>query len=334
MRPIWRREFIPLLGGLAWASIWPLPGNAQEKAKIPIVGVLWHAENAAGEPNRLEALRAGLAENGWIDGKNIKVIDTFAAEKFERFYTNAESLVNTPVDVLFAHTQPAAVAAARATKTIPIVFTWVPDPVQLGLIQSLSRPGGNLTGLSNVAVDLSGKKLQMLKEFTGSSRLGFLANGNDANMAGRSTELLKIAAAELRIEFYANQVLEPEQIRPAFDEFARQKVGGVITQPDSLFFNERGDIAKLAIERQIGTLGHVEEPADAGFLMTYGPSAVLMIRRAAALYVSKILKGTPPAEIPVELPTKIDLVINESTSKALGLTIPPTLLVGAERITS
>jgi putative tryptophan/tyrosine transport system substrate-binding protein len=160
-----------------------------------------------------------------------------------------------------------------------------------------------------VAVDLSGKKLQILQEITASSRLGFLANGNDSNVASRSAAALKAAAALLGIELHVFEVREPEEIRPAFDEFARLRVGGVITQPDGLFFNERTRIGKLAIERRIETLGHVEELADDGFLMTFGPSAVLMIRRAAT-YVDNFLSGTPPAELPVELATKIDLAIN------------------------
>ena len=231
-----------------------------------------------------------MEDLGRIEGKNIKIIDTFAAEQYERFDTNAASLLAVPVDVLFAHTQPAAMAAHRATDKIPIVFTWVPDPVQAGLVASLNRPGGNITGFSNVAVDLSGKKLQMMKEVTASSRLGFLANGNDADVASRSAQALKSAAASLDIDLQVIQVQRSDEIDSAFDEFARQKRSGVITQPDALFFNERKHIAKLAIERRIATLGHVEELADDGFLMTFGPSGVVMIRHAAT-YVDKILNG-------------------------------------------
>jgi putative ABC transport system substrate-binding protein len=324
-----RREF--LASCAASAATWPITARAQQSNKIPVVGVLWHAENAEGEPGRVEALRRGLEESGRIEGKNIKIIDTYAAENFERFDTNAAALVALPVDVLFAHTQPAAMAAHRATSKIPIVFTWVPDPVEAGLVASLNRPGGNITGFSNVAVDLSGKKLQMMKEVTASSHLGFLANENDANMSSRSARALKSAAASLEIDLKVIQVRGADEIDRAFDEFARQKIGGVIAQPDSLFFNERKHIARLAIERRMATLGHVEEMADEGFLMTLGPSAVLMIRHAAT-YVAKILNGMAPAELPVELPTKIDLVINNKTADALGLTIPPALLIAADRI--
>jgi putative ABC transport system substrate-binding protein len=326
-----RREFIAGLGGVAASATWPTIARAQQSRKIPVLGVLWHAENAEGELGRLEALRAGLEDAGRIEGKNIKIIDTFAAEQYERFDINAAGLVAVPVDILFAHTQPAAMAAHRATDKIPIVFTWVPDPVQAGLVASLNRPGGNITGFSNVAVDLSGKKLQMMKEVTASSRLGFLANGNDANIASRSAQALKSAAAALDIDLQVIQVQRSGEIDSAFDEFARQKHSGVITQPDALFFNERKHIAKLAIERRIATLGHVEELADDGFLMTFGPSGVVMIRHAAT-YVDKILNGTAPGELPVELPTKIDLVINNETAKTLGLTISPALMIAAERV--
>jgi putative tryptophan/tyrosine transport system substrate-binding protein len=326
-----RREFIAGVGFAAASASWPLAARAQQAKKIPVLGVLWHAENAEGEIGRVEALRRGLEEFGRVEGKNIKIIDTFAAEQYERFDINAVRLAAVPVDVLFAHTQPAAMAAHRATDKIPIVFTWVPDPVQIGLVASLNRPGGNITGFSNVAVDLSGKKLQMMKEVTGSSRLGFLANGNDANIASRSAQALKAAAVSLAIALHVIEVRGANEIDAAFDEFARREVGGVITQPDALFFNERKHIAQLAIDRKLATLGHVEELADDGFLMTLGPSGVLMIQHAAS-YVDKILNGTPPGELPVELPTKIDLVINNQTASKLGLTVPPGLLVAAERV--
>ncbi len=293
------------------------------------MGVLWHAENAEGEIGRVDALRDGLKDFGWIEGKNIRIIDTFAAEQYERFDTNVAGLLALPLDLLFAHTQPAAMAAHRATDKIPIVFTWVPDPVQIGLVASLNRPGGNITGFSNVAVDLSGKKLQMMKEVTASTRLGFLANGNNSNVASRSAQALKSAAISLEMQVI--EVRGSDEIDRAFDEFARQKVGGVITQPDALFFNERKHIARLAIERRMATLGHVEELADDGFLMTLGPSGVLMIRHAAS-YVDKILNGTAPGELPVELPTKIDLIINNKTADALGLAISPALLIAADRV--
>jgi putative tryptophan/tyrosine transport system substrate-binding protein len=230
-----RREFIAGVGGVAAAATWPIGARAQQSGKIPVMGVLWHAENAEGEVGRVEALRDGLKDLGRIDGKNIKIINTFAAEQYERFDTNVADLMAVPVDLLFAHTQPAAIAAHRATDKIPIVFTWVPDPVQIGLVASLNRPGGNITGFSNVAVDLSGKKLQMMKEVTASSRLGFLANGNDSNMASRSAQALKLAAASLEIELQVIEVRGSDEIDHAFDEFARQKVGGVVTQPDALF---------------------------------------------------------------------------------------------------
>jgi putative ABC transport system substrate-binding protein len=140
-----RREFIAGVGGVAAAATWPIGTRAQQSGKIPVMGVLWHAENAEGEVGRVEALRDGLKDLGRIDGKNIKIINTFAAEQYQRFDTNVADLMAVPVDLLFAHTQPAAIAAHRATDKIPIVFTWVPDPVQIGLVASLNRPGGNIT---------------------------------------------------------------------------------------------------------------------------------------------------------------------------------------------
>jgi putative ABC transport system substrate-binding protein len=257
-----RRQFIAGLGGVAASAKWPTIARAQQSRKMPVLGVLWHAENAEGELGRLEALRAGLEDLGRIEGKNIKIIDTFAAEQYEQFDTNAASLVAVPVDLLFAHTQPAAMAAHRATNKIPIVFTWVPDPVQAGLVASLNRPGGNITGFSNVAVDLSGKKLQMMKEVTANSRLGFLANGNDANVASRSAQALKSAETHRQTGYRAADG----------NSGPRRGIGGRWF-PDELWTERRfddqarGDLRRQDLERHgtrrtAGGAAHQDRPCD------------------------------------------------------------------------
>jgi putative ABC transport system substrate-binding protein len=324
-----RRDLVALLAGGALA--WPRAAHPQQRPKVPIIGALWHAENAEGEPGRLEALRAGLNDQGYVDGGNIRIIDTYAAEQYERFYTNAVELTKIPVDVLVALTKAAAVGAQRATTTIPIVFISVPDPVGSGLVPNLARPGRNITGFANIGIDISGKKLDMLRELTGATRFGLLLNGNDQEIANQSRATFQASAVALNVELHVSEVVTPDEIDTAFDSFVNQKVGGVVLQVDPMLFNERKRIARLGITLRLPTLGHVEELADDGVLMTYGASVVLMMRRAGN-YVGRILKGTPPGELPVEQPTKIDLVVNLKTAQAIGLTIPRSLLLFADRV--
>jgi len=325
-----RREFITLLGGAAVA--WPLAAQAQQPERMRRIGVLWHAASAEDEAVYLGALREGLAELGYVEGRNIVLENRFPAEQRERFISLAAELVQLKPDVLVAVSRPAAMAAQRATTTIPIVFSVVPDPVGDKLVKSLARPGGNITGLSNMALDLSAKRIELLKEMVGGlSRVALLVNAGDADGARRYVKQTQAAAGPLGITIEPVEVRGLGEIPRAFSRIDQLNVNGLVVTADSLFTVERKHIIQLALERRLPTMMHSRETAQAGALMSYAPSYVLMLRRTA-VYVDKILKGVRPADLPVEQPTKFELVINLKTAKALGITVPPSLLARADEV--
>jgi putative ABC transport system substrate-binding protein len=324
-----RREFVALLAGAAAA--WPLPASAQQINKLPKIGVLWHADNAEQEAPYLTPLQQSLSNLGYVDGRNMRLLNTYAAERYERFNSNAAELAKIPVDVLVAVTRPAAFAAQKATTTIPIVFILVPDPVRSKLVNSLSRPGGNITGLTQLAFELSGKRLDLFKEATGLSSVALLVNSSDQEAANLSIAEFRDAAARLNVDLHVIEVKKPEDIEGAFDAIAKQGLRGALTVLDAMLFNERKRIARLAIERRVGLMGHIGEMTVDGLLISYAANYPNLFRRAG-IYVDKILKGEKPGEIPVEQPTKFELIINLNTAKALGLEIPPTLVARADEV--
>jgi putative ABC transport system substrate-binding protein len=323
-----RREFIALLGG---AATFPLAARAQQ-ARLWRIGVLWHAANAEEEAVYLGALREGLADLGYVEGRNIVLENRFPAEQWERFISLAVELVQLKPDILVAMSRPAAIAAQRATTTIPIVFTAVPDPVGDKLVESLARPGGNITGLSNMAFDLSAKRIELLKDMVaGLSRVALLVNAGDAQGARRYLKESQAAAEPLGITIEPVEVRKLGEIPRAFSTIDQLNVNGLVGTADSLFTVERYNIIKLAIERRLPTMMHSMETAQAGALMSYAPSYVMISRRTAT-YVDKILKGAKPADLPVEQPTKFELVINLKTAKAIGLKVPPALFARADEV--
>jgi putative ABC transport system substrate-binding protein len=329
MANIRRREFTALLGGAA--ASWPLLARAQQINKLPKIGVLWHADNAEQEAPYLTPFQQSLSNLGYIDGRNMRLLNTYAAERYERFNSNAAELAKIPVDVLVAVTRPAAFAAQKATTTIPIVFILVPDPVRSKLVNSLSRPGGNITGLTQLAFELSGKRLDLFKEATGLSSVALLVNSSDQETANLSIEEFRDAASRLKVDLHVIEVKKPEDIEGAFDTIARQGLRGAVTVLDAMLYNERKRIARLAIERRVGVMGHIGEMTFDGLLISYAANYPNLFRRAA-IYVDKIVKGEKPGEIPVEQPTKFELLINLKTAKTLGLEIPPTLLARADEV--
>jgi putative ABC transport system substrate-binding protein len=325
-----RREFITLLGGAA-LPLWPIAVRSQQ-ARLRKIGVLWHAASAEEEAVYLGALREGLAELGYVEGRNIVLENRFPAEQWERFISLAAELAQLKPDLLVAVSRPAAMAAQRATATIPIVFSVVPDPVGDKLVQSLARPGNNITGLSNMALDLSAKRIELLKDMVpGLSRVALFVNAGDPQGARRYLEESQAAAAPLGIAIEPVEVRGLGQIPHAFSRIDQLKVNGLVGTADSLFTVERHNIIQMALERRLPIMMHSRETAQAGALMSYAPSYVLMLRRTA-IYIDKILKGTKPADLPVEQPTKFELVINFKTAKALDLTVPPTLLARADEV--
>ena len=324
-----RRKFITLLGGAVVA--WPLAARAEQVPKFSKIGVLWHAGSEKEEAVFLGAVRQGFEDLGYVEGQNIKLINTFAAEQYERFNANAAELVALPVDVLIAVTAPAALAAQRATKTIPIVFVGAIDPVQLKLVDSIARPGGNITGLTNLATDLTAKRLEVLKEIVPNAlRVGQLVNSSNPANARRFIAESQVAGAKLNLTVQLVEVGAPDELEHAFSTIEGH-IDAMSVPNDGMFYNERRKIAELALAHRVPIMVAYKEAVPFGALISYGPSQTKIYGRIP-YYVDKILRGEKPADLPIELPTLFELFVNAKTAKALGITIPPTLLSRADEV--
>jgi putative ABC transport system substrate-binding protein len=321
MPDIRRRDFITALAGAAAA--WPLTASAQQPVRIAKIG---HLESGwpSSSPNLLAAFRQGLRELGYTEGQNLFIERRYAEGSEERLPQLAQELVQFGVDVIFAIGPPQALAAAKATDKIPIVFVGGGDPVAMGLVKSLPRPGGNLTGLTFVTVDLASRRAQLLKDAVPTAkRMAVLWNPNNVvnklelEKATSTAEALGLATLPIEI-----RVLD--DLDGAFVAMTRQQADMALVLSSPLTFPNRPRIAQAALRARVPTLGALREYAEAGLLMSYGPSYADHCRRAAA-YVDQILKGAKPAELPVQLPTTFELVINLKTAKALGLEVPVQL---------
>jgi putative ABC transport system substrate-binding protein len=325
-----RREFITLLGGAAAA--WPTWARGQIAKNIPTIGVLWHAGNEKEEGAYFTTLQQGLRDNGYIDGQTIRLENRFAGEQYDRFNKYAAELVALKVDVLVAITQPAAIAAQAATKEIPIVFVLAPDPLGSKLVTSLAKPTGNITGLSNMAVDVTAKRLEILKEaIPALTRVALLINPSDPSLAPRIIDAVQSAAVTLNLSVQIYEAREPEDIDRAFAMIAKDGIRGVITGYDTMFTNEKKRLAESALAHGLPVITQSRSGSTAGAFMSYGVDSLLMFRRAGA-YIHRILKGEKPSELPVEQPTKFELIINLKTAKALGIDVPPTLITRADEV--
>ncbi len=308
----------------------PLAGEAQQTKKIPRIGYL---ASSGGEPlkNRLAAFQQGLRELGYVEGKDIIIEHRTAEGKFARLPELAAELVRLGVDILVTEGTPAAHAAKNATSVIPIVIGNAGDPVGSGLVASLARPGGNITGLSSLSSDVALKRLQLLKEMVPSaSRVAVLSN------PGNSTNLLQLkdlgaAAPALGVTLLALDATKLEDIDSAFTTMRTKRPGALIVLGDPLFGTHRRRIAELAVKHQIPTIGTVGDFVLAGGLMSYAVNFPGLHRRAAT-YVDKILKGAKPAGLPVEQPMRLELVINLKAARQLGLTVPQSILYRADRV--
>src|SRR5262249_21559191 len=331
-----RRRFLvrSLAGtlGAPLATAWPLGAQAQQRSRIARVGVLWHAANAEEEGPLFKGLLEGFRTLGYVEGRNISLEHRFPNEIPERFKRMATELVALNVDALVGAGTQAALALSDATKAIPIVFMFIPDPVGTQLVDSLGRPGRNVTGLSNFSSDLIGKRVQLLKEtIPRLSRVALLVNP-DSQISRRYIEAAKAAAPVLGVSIQTFEVRLFDELEPVFDAMARAGLQAVSINADGLIYQAKAMIAKLALARRMALVAYSRETFDAGALMSYGPDNIQATHRAAAL-VEKMLKGAKPTDLPVELPTKFELRINLRTAKALGLTIPPSLLARADQVT-
>ena len=322
-----RREFIALVGGIAVA--WPLAARAQQPGKLPTVGFLGpNTRSAASE--WVAALVQRLRELGWIEGRTVTIEYRWVEGREERFAQVAAEFVRLKVDVIVTSGTQAVIASKQATSVIPIVFATAGDPVGNSLVASLAQPGGNVTGLATLAADLAGKRLELLREVApGLGHLAIMGNVSNPFTVLEMGEV-QAAARRLGIEAATLEIRRAEDITPAF-EALKGRSEALYVCTDALANTNRIRINTLALGERLPTMHGSRDFVEAGGLMSFGPNFPDLFRRAAD-YVDKILHGTKPGSIPVEQPTKFDLVVNLITAKALGLSVPPPLLARADEV--
>jgi len=321
-----RREIIVFLGA---AATWPLVAGAQQAPGLPRIGLLW----ALAPPSRVvDAFRSALADLGYVDGRTAILESRFSGDRYDRLPAIAAELVRLDVDVLVAAPAPAVIAAKAASGRIPIVMIGVADPVGQGLVASLARPGGNVTGLSfTVGTETFGKSLELLKETVPNLRLvAVLVNPTNPAQALVRQDLA-VAAEWLGLQLHAVEATRPEDFDGAFTAMAREGAGAVLIVGDPAFEAHNPRLADLGIRYQLASMHQLRHRVEAGGLMSYGPDIVDLWRRAAP-FVDKLLKGASPSDLPIQQPTTFELVVNLKTAKALALTIPPTLLARADEV--
>jgi putative ABC transport system substrate-binding protein len=323
-----RRRFLGTVAGGLLAA--PLAAEAQAPAKVSRIGFL-SGQSPTDLARQLEAFRQGLRELGYVEGRNIAIEYRFAEGQPERLPALAAELVRLKVDIIVTSGTPAPLAAKQATTTIPIVFAVSNDAVAEDVVSSLARPGGNITGLTSIATEVVGKQLELLKEIAPKvSRVAVLRNPRNK---GHPLTLRQAegAAQVLGLQLHIMQAGSPAEIDAAFAAMRSERAGGILVLRDPLFLGQRTQIAALAAKSRLPAAYGFREAAEAGGLIAYGASVPFMYR-SAATYVDKILRGAKPVDLPVEQPTKFELVINLKTAKALGLTIPPSLLQRADQV--
>ena len=324
-----RREFIAAVGAGLLAA--PLVAGAQQAGRVHRIGYLTGGLSTD-RPHLIEAFRQGLRELGWVEGQNIVIEYRYAEGRFDRLPDLAAELVRLKVDILVAVATPASAAAKNATGTIPIVGISLGDPVGTGLIASLARPGGNITGVSySVGVETIGKGLELLNEIVPNVRWVAILSNPGNPLHAPAVRDLKVAARSLGEQLQLLDARGPTEFDGAFAAMAKERVGGLFVVADTMFNLHRARLVELAAKSRLPAAYGTRDAVESGGLMSYGPSLPDLFERGAT-YVDKILKGAKPADLPVEQPTKFELVINLKTAKALGLTIPPSLLARADEI--
>jgi putative ABC transport system substrate-binding protein len=321
-----RRAFL----GLAAAGVIPTPAaaRAQQTGKSHRIGFL---STRSGLSEQDEVFRQGLRELGYVEGRNLIIEYRWAAGKEERIAELAADLVRLKVEIIVAAGGPSIEAAKRATSTIPIVMAAVADPVGLHLVDSIARPGGNVTGLTLMSTELAAKKLQLLREFLPKATRVAILSGGSVSAMSLYLEQMRAAAQQMGIQLFVQEVGEAGQLPAAFAAMQRDRVHALIVRISTLILDQRQRVADLAAQHRLPAMYETRSFVDAGGLVSYGPNVPEMYRRAA-FYVDRILRGAKPADLPIEQPTKFELIINLQAAKAIGLTIPQALLVRADQV--
>ena len=323
-----RREFITLLGGAAVA--WPLAALAQQSGSMPWIGY-FSSQSREYDGPRLEALRRSLSEAGYVEGANVAIEYRWADGNYDRLAAQAAEFVRRRVAVIFAASLPSALAAKAATATIPIVFVMGADPVKLGVVASLNRPGGNVTGVYQVYGALGGKRLELIRELVPkASLIAVLTNPKNPNSEDHLADV-RAAAQAMGQRILVFPVSVDGDVEPAFASVAQQGADALLVADDPFFSTRRDQLVTQAARRALPAIYYTREFATDGGLISYGSNAIANYGRAGA-YVGRVLKGTAPADLPIEQPTKFGLVINLKTAKALGLTVPLTLQAAADEV--
>jgi putative ABC transport system substrate-binding protein len=322
-----RREVLTLLGGVA---TWPLAANAQQSA-MPVIGFL-NAASANGYAPMVEAFRRGLAKVGYIEGQNVTIEYRWAEGKPDRLPGMVADLIRRPVNVLVATTTQAALAAKAATTEIPIVFELASDPVKLGLVTSLNRPGGNVTGATQLNIDVTPKRLEVMRELIPTATLmAALVNPANPALAEPTTRGLQAAARALGLQLHVLHARSESELDAAFMAALQLRASGLVIGTDPLFSGHSKQLALLAVRHAVPTIYAWREFAAAGGLIAYGASN-LEAYQLTGVYTGRILKGERPADLPVQQATKIELFLNLKTAKALGITVPTGVLVRADEV--
>jgi len=324
-----RREFITLLGGAAAA--WPLAARAQQPA-MPVIGYLGVSSFEKSAGRSLQAFKRGLAESGYVEDRNVTIEYRWADDEYDRLPALAVELVQRGVAVLVAAGSPAALPAKAATTVIPIVFMIGSDPVELGLVAGLNRPGGNLTGVAYLNVEVAPKRLELLHELIPTAKsIALLVNPANPVVADAQAKELQTAISKLDLNLILVKASNPLEMEDAFATLVRERVEALQIGVDPLFGNHVDQLVALAARHKVPTIYPWREFTAAGGLMNYG-SSIPDAFRQVGVYTGQILKGAKPADLPVQRPTKLQFVLNLKAAKALGLTIPPTLLARADEV--
>jgi putative ABC transport system substrate-binding protein len=322
-----RREFIGIVGGTA---LWSVAARGQHVQKVPRIGFLGNS-TAALEANLVGPFREGLRELGYEEGHNLQVVYQWAEGRYERLPTLIKELLAENVEVIVTAGTPASLAVKNAAPSIPLVMVAVGEPIATGLVASLARPGGNVTGLTSISPEMQGKRLELLKEVVPKlTHIAVLWNSSSSGQSIQESET-RAAAQVLGLTFLSMGVRSKQEIENAFQKMMEKRPDALLVMPDRIFLHHRELIMHFAAQHRLPGVYSYREFVEIGGLMSYGPSYSDMHKRAAT-YVDKILKGVKPAALPVERPVKFELVINLKSARALGLEIPPTLLSRADEV--